>query len=100
MATMIQGFGDDGTRDIWNGENTKDARRTLPTELWKVAQRRLSYLHHAATLEDLAKSPGAGLEKLKGDRDGQYSVRVNDQYRVCFWWTDAGPADVEIVDYH
>lgn len=71
---------------------------------WKniavVAMRKLMQLNMAGVLEDLRVPPGNRLETLKGDRAGQHSIRVNDQWRVCFVWTDAGPTDVEIVDYH
>ncbi|WP_415251893.1 type II toxin-antitoxin system RelE/ParE family toxin [Thermomonas sp.] len=65
-----------------------------------VATRKLQQLDSAATLEFLRSPPGNRLEALKGDRSGQHSIRINDQWRVCFVWTDAGPAHVEIVDYH
>jgi proteic killer suppression protein len=71
---------------------------------WKafeaVARRKLDMLAAAVTLNDLRSPPGNRLEALRGDRKGQHSIRINDQYRVCFRWTDAGAADVEIVDYH
>lgn len=66
----------------------------------KVATRKLAQLQAAATLEFLRSPPGNRLEALKGDREGQYSIRINDQWRICFRWTAAGPEDVEIVDYH
>ena len=66
----------------------------------RVAMRKLAMLNQAARLDDLRVPPGNRLEALTGDRVGQHSVRVNDQFRVCFRWTDAGPEDVEIVDYH
>jgi proteic killer suppression protein len=65
-----------------------------------VARRKLRQLQIAACLQDLRIPPGNRLESLQGDRAGQYGIRVNDQLRICFRWTDAGPADVEIVDYH
>ena len=65
-----------------------------------VAVRKLAQLDAAHTLEFLRSPPGNRLEALKGDRTGQYSIRVNDQFRLCFRWTEAGPEDVEIVDYH
>ena len=68
--------------------------------LAKVATRKLTQLEAAATLEFLRSPPGNRLEALKGKRDGQHSIRVNDQWRICFRWTPAGPEDVEIVDYH
>ena len=66
----------------------------------KVATRKLAQLDAAETLEFLRSPPGSRLEELKGDRSGQRSIRVNDQWRICFRWTDAGPENVEIVDYH
>jgi proteic killer suppression protein len=66
----------------------------------KVATRKLTQLEAAVTLEFLASPPGNHLEALKGDRKGQHSIRINDQWRICFRWTSAGPEDVEIVDYH
>jgi proteic killer suppression protein len=65
-----------------------------------VSMRKLAMLHQAGRLGDLKVPPGNRLEALRGSRKGQYSIRVNDQYRICFRWTDAGPEDVEIVDYH
>ena len=94
---MIVSFKDRGTEDIFNGIDTKSARRTCPRQLWPAAQRRLDALNTAAALSDLRPF---GLEKLQGDRAGQHSIRINEQYRICFVWTPQGPADVEIVDYH
>ena len=68
--------------------------------LQRVIERKLALLEAAKTLDDLRSPPGNRLETLVGDRAGQYSIRVNDQYRICFRWTEHGPADVEIVDYH
>lgn len=65
-----------------------------------VARRKLEQLNQAGQLKDLRAPPGNRLEALKGDRSGQHSIRVNDQFRVCFCWTEGGPEDVEIVDYH
>lgn len=66
----------------------------------RIAARKLAQLNAASALDDLRAPPGNRLEPLKGNRAGQYSIRINDQWRVCFVWTDAGPADVEITDYH
>ena len=96
---MIVSFKDRGTEDIYDGTDSKAARKTLPGELHPRAGRVLDQVDAAASLQSLSL-PGLRLEKLKGDRKGQHSVRVNDQYRVCFRWTDAGVEDVEIVDYH
>jgi len=97
---MIRSFGDPGTEDIFNAHDTKRARRACPTTLWAVARRKLELLDSAETLQDLRVPPANRLEALKGTRKGQFSIRVNDQYRVCFAWTDLGPSQVEIVDYH
>jgi len=96
----IQSFADQGTEDLFHGRNTPAARRTLPRPLWKIARRKLMMLHAAGDLRDLAQPPGNRLEALKGNRQGQYSIRINDQYRICFIWTSQGPGQVEVVDYH
>jgi proteic killer suppression protein len=72
----------------------------MPQDVQRVALRKLRMLHRAVTLSDLHAPPGNRLEALKGDRSGQYSLRVNDQYRICFVWSDGEVYDVEIVDYH
>jgi len=97
---MIESFGNPGTEDIFDNRNTKAARRTCPGTLWRVARRKLDQLNQAEILEDLRAPPSNRLEKLRGDRTGQHSIRINEQYRVCFRWTDHGPEDLEIVDYH
>jgi proteic killer suppression protein len=97
---MIQSFKNAGTEDIFNGRRTQAARRTCPQSLWKIATRKLDQLDSVIALHELPIPPGNRLEALKGDRQGQHSVRINDQYRICFRWTDTGPVEVEIVDYH
>lgn len=97
---MIRSFCGDGAEDIFNGRATRAARQSLPQSLWRVALRKLEALDSAETVQDLRVPPGNRLELLKGDRGGQHSIRVNDQFRICFRWTEAGPEDVEIVDYH
>lgn len=97
---MIQSFKDSGTQDIFNGENTKDARKSCPMTLWKIAARKLDQLDSVIALHELKIPPGNQLELLQGDRQGQYSIRVNEKYRICFIWTDLGPDQAEIVDYH
>ncbi|WP_395646278.1 type II toxin-antitoxin system RelE/ParE family toxin [Terricaulis sp.] len=72
----------------------------FPADLVRIAQRKLAMLNAAVRLENLRVPPGNRLEALAGDRNGQHSIRINDQWRICFKWTDAGPEDVEIVDYH
>jgi toxin HigB-1 len=97
---VIRSFYDQGTKDVYDGAKTKAARRTCPEEIWRVARRKLDMLSSATQLEDLKAPPGNQLEKLKKDRPGQHAIRINDQYRVCFRWTDDGPEEVEITDYH
>ena len=97
---MIHSFGDVGTEDIFNGRNTKAARRSCPRSLWQVAVRKLEQLDSAESLDDLRVPPGNRLEALTGNRRGQFSIRINSQYRVCFAWSEAGPVEVEVVDYH
>ncbi len=97
---MIRSFAGAGTEDIFNGRNTKEARKTCPRDLWRVAARKLEQLDSVGLLEDLRIPPGNGLEALSRDRKGQFSIRINEQYRVCFVWTEEGPDHVEIVDYH
>jgi len=97
---MIVGFRDQATVDVFDGRNTKRARGCCPRGLRSVAARKLEYLDSAGELRDLRVPPGNRLEALGGDRTGQHSIRINDQYRICFVWTEAGPDQVEIVDYH
>jgi proteic killer suppression protein len=97
---MILSFRGEGTEDIFNGENTKAARKTCPTSLWRIAGRKLDQLDSVVGLNELRIPPGNQLESLSGSRSGQHSIRINDQYRICFKWTDTGPEQAEIVDYH
>lgn len=97
---MIRSFGGRGTEDVFNGVDSRAARRCCPNTLWSVARRKLDQLDATVSLEALRVPPGNQLEALKGDRRGQYSIRINGQFRVCFVWTPEGPLGVEIVDYH
>lgn len=97
---MIRSFAGQGTEDVFNGLNTKAARRSCPRDLWAVAGRKLDQLDSVESLEELRIPPGSRLEALAGDRKGQHSIRINERYRICFRWTSEGPSDVEIVDYH
>lgn len=92
---MIQSFADSETKRLWEEERS----RRFPA-IARVALRKLIQLHAAEVLRDLAAPPGNRLERLKGARAGQHSIRVNDQWRICFRWTSSGPSEVEIVDYH
>ena len=91
---------DNGTRDIFNGVDSKAARRTLPRELHAKAAELLDRLNAAASVNDLRAPASSRLEKLGGDRAGQHSVRINNQYRICFTWNQGEAQRVEIVDYH
>ncbi|MDA8073580.1 MAG: type II toxin-antitoxin system RelE/ParE family toxin [Actinomycetota bacterium] len=93
---MLLSFRDRGTEAVWHRERT----RKFGVEVSRAAHRKLLILHAARSLDDLRVPPGNQLEKLRGDRAGRRSIRVNDQWRICFHWTPAGPEDVEIVDYH
>jgi proteic killer suppression protein len=97
---MIVAFKDAGTEDVFNGQRTKAARHACPESLWKVAARKLEQLDSVVALHELRVPPGNRLEALSGDRRGQYSIRINNQYRICFTWSDRGPDQVEIADYH
>ena len=93
---MIQSLADEATHKVWAREHV----RQFGQELQRAAQKKLRLLNAAETINDLRIPPGNRLEKLAGDHDGQHSIRINDQYRICFVWTSAGPPDVQIVDYH
>jgi proteic killer suppression protein len=93
---MIQKFKDQRTEAVFLGESPKG----FPSDLVKVARRRLGYLNAAVDLRDLRLPPGNRFEALKKDRRGQHSIRINDQFRICFRWTPEGPVDVEVTDYH
>jgi proteic killer suppression protein len=92
----IRVFRDKTTEAIFNGEKPKG----FPADLVKVARRKLRIVDAASELKDLASPPGNGLHALKEDRAGQHAIKINDQFRICFQWTDAGPHLVEITDYH
>ena len=92
---MIRSFKDPEAQALFSGEFSRRLQRVA-----RVAQRKLQQLHAARELRDLAVFPGNRLEALAGDRRGQHSIRVNDQYRICFVWHDGDVDDVEIVDYH
>jgi len=97
---VIKSFRDQGTEAIFNRVNSKEARRTCPESIWGVARRKLDQLNAVITLRSLAIPPGNELELLKGKRVGQHSIRINQQFRVCFVWAEDGPTSVEIIDYH
>ena len=92
---MIRGFKDKKTERFFAGENVREF-----SGFRKVAERKLTMVDSATEVRDLLSPPGNQLEKLKGNRVGQYSIRINDQWRICFIWKEDGPHEVEIVDYH
>ncbi len=93
---MIRSFNDRETELVWNGVRS----RKLPSDIQAIALRKLRLINQAIVLNDLKIPPGNRLELLKGNRSGQHSIRINDQWRICFIWNDGGPDRVEIVDYH
>ena len=93
---MIKCFKDELTKSVWNRKRVKG----FPSDIFKVSRRKLGFLEDAVDLNDLRIPPGNRLEALKGDRLGQYSIIINDQWRVCFKWADGNAFDVEITDYH
>ncbi|KAB2680320.1 type II toxin-antitoxin system RelE/ParE family toxin [Brucella pseudintermedia] len=93
---MIRSYRDDTTETVAKGI----APKGFPSNLLKPSIRKLTMIESAAVLSDLSSPPGNRLEALNGDRKGQHSIRINDQWRICFVWTDAGAEQVEIVDYH
>jgi proteic killer suppression protein len=93
---MIRGFRDRETRRLFLRERSPN----LPLRIQRVAQRKLAILNAAESIQDLRVPPGNRLEQLSGGRNGQHSIRINDQWRICFRWSDGDAYDVEIVDYH
>ena len=93
---MIRSFADTEAELIWSGRRS----RKLPPDIQAVALRKLRLLNQAKVLQDLRVPPGNRLEALRGDRVGQYSIRINDQWRICFTWSEGAASNVQIVDYH
>lgn len=93
---MIRSFRDGETEKVWRGQRS----RRLPGDIQAVARRKLRMLNRSLSLADLRVPPGNRLERLHGRREGQYSIRINDQWRICFAWRQGGAFDVQIVDYH
>jgi proteic killer suppression protein len=94
---VIKTFADKSTKEFWD---TGKSQRMPPANLRSAAKKKLAMLHSAEKLQDLRVPPGNKLEALHRDRAGQYSIRINDQFRVCFLWRDGDAFDVEITDYH
>lgn len=100
MAAVIRSFADRGTEDVFDGARTRDARSVCPVWLWAIARRKLTQINHVTELAELAVPPGNRLERLKGNRAGQHSIRINERYRICFRWKEGYADEVEITDYH
>ncbi len=97
---MIVSFKDKATEDIFNGKASRIARKACPQGIWRVAVRKLDQLDSIKSLDELKIPPGNRLELLSGDRKGLYSIRINEQFRICFKWSEPGSDEVEITDYH
>ena len=97
---MIQTFGNKGPEDIYDGVDSRGAKKRCPKTLWPIARRKMDQVNRASDLNDLSVPPGNRLERLKGDRKGQSSIRINQQYRICFRWENGDAYEVEIADYH
>ena len=97
---MIVSFKDKATEDIFNGISSRVARKACPQAIWRIASRKLDQIDSVEPLNELKVPPGGRLEPLSGNRKGQYSIRINDQFRICFRWGKSGPEKIEITDYH
>ena len=97
---MIISFKSSGTMDIFDGIPSQAARRCCPKSIWPVARRKLDQINRVRELDELKVPPGNRLERLQGDRENQYSIRINQQYRICFTWEEGNAYEIEITDYH
>jgi len=97
---MIQSFKTPCTEDIFDGTASSAARKCCPQSLWQSASRKLDQINRVRNVSELRVPPGNRLEQLKGDRKNQYSIRINQQYRICFTWKKGHAYEVEITDYH
>ena len=97
---MIKTFKSAGTEDIFDGVASQAARKCYPKSIWPVARRKLDQINRVRELNELKVPPGNRLELLKGDRENQYSIRINQQHRICFTWEEGYAYEIEITDYH
>ena len=97
---MIKSFKNAGTEDIFDGIASKAARKCCPQSIWPVARRKLDQVNRVQEITELQIPPGDRLAQLKGDRENQYSIRINQQYRICFIWEEGQAYEIEITDYH
>jgi toxin HigB-1 len=100
MLRVIRSFRNRSTEDVFDGADTPSARKVCPRPLWPIARRKLDQLNRVRDLRELSIPPGNRLELLRGDRRGQHSIRINDQFRLCFVWEAGDAFEVEIADYH
>ena len=100
ILAMIITFKAAGTEDIFDGLASQSARKCCPQSIWPVARRKLDQINRVRELNELRVPPGNRLETLKGDRENQYSIRINQQYRICFIWEEGHAYEIEITDYH
>ena len=100
ILAMIITFKSAGTEDIFDGVASQAARRCCPQTIWPVASRKLDQINRVLDVNELKVPPGNRLERLKGDRQNQYSIRINQQYRICFTWEEGHAYELEITDYH
>jgi len=97
---MIQSFKNNATEDIFDGLASRVARKCCPQSIWPVARRKMDQINRVRDITELKVPPGNRLERLKGDRENQYSIRINQKYRICFIWEEGHAYDIEITDYH
>ena len=97
---MIKTLKSAGTENVFDGVASPSARKCCPQSIWPVARRKLDQINRVRELTELEVSPGNRLELLKGDRENQYSIRINQQYRICFLWEEGHAYEIEITDYH
>ncbi|MFN2356361.1 MAG: type II toxin-antitoxin system RelE/ParE family toxin [Desulfotignum sp.] len=97
---MIKTFTSADTEDIFDGVESQSDRRCCPQTIWPVARRKLDQINRVREVNELKAPPGNHLERLKGDRQNQYSIRINQQYRICFTWEEGNAYEIEITDYH
>ncbi len=97
---MIQSFRNKSTEDIFDGLTSQVARKCCPQSIWPIERRKMDQINRIRDITELRVPPGNRLERLKGDRENQYSIRINQQYRICFTWEEGHAYDIEITDYH
>ena len=97
---MIRSFKTTGTEDIFDGVASRAARKCCPQSIWPVARRKLDQINRVREIIELKVPPGNRLERLKSNRENQYSIRINQQYRICFSWEEGNAYEIEITDYH